>query len=91
MRGAVEGRRRRSALGGDARRLYALRVELILLTAALVLVMGLVLLPLARSWVRSSHAGGYRMTHGPDGVEEGPKVPEDDETRWHWPDAKPEP
>ena len=70
---------------------YALRVELILLTGVLLLVIGLVLLPLARSWVRSSRVGGYRTTHGPDGVEHGPKVPEDDDTRWHWPDAKPRP
>ena len=63
----------------------------ILLAGALTLVIGLVLLPLARSWARSSHAGGYRLAHGPDGVEHGPKVPEDDDITWHWPDAQPGP
>ena len=67
--------------------LYAMRVESILLAGVLLLVIVLALVVLARSWVRSSRVGGYRMTHGPDGVEDGPKVPEDDDTRWHWPDT----
>lgn len=63
---------------------YTVRMESLLFTAALVAVMLLALVLLAKGWVRSSRIGGYRATHGPDGVEAGPPVREDDDVRWDW-------
>jgi hypothetical protein len=59
-------------------------MEALLLTAALVTVMVLALIALARVWVPSSRLGGYRRTHGSDGIEQGPQSREDDDARWHW-------
>ncbi len=61
-------------------------VEMVLATGALLVLMLLALIALGRGWVRSSSIGGYRATHGADGIEEGPEVPEDDDARWNWSD-----
>ena len=71
------------------RRTYIAPVEALLATVALLIVVVLALVLLSRTWVRSSRLGGYRATHGPDGLERGPQVPEDDDARWHWGDGKP--
>ena len=62
-------------------------MEAWLTTGALLIVMVVALVLLSRAWVRSSRLGGYRATHRPDGMEQGPQVPEDDDARWHWDDG----
>ncbi len=63
-------------------------VETVLATGVLLVLMLLALTALGRGWVRSSSIGGYRANHGTDGIEEGPKVPEDDDAHWHWSDRR---
>ena len=68
-------------------RRYMSSMEALLTTGALLIVMVLALVLLSRAWVRSSRLGGYRATHRPDGMEQGPQVPEDDDAPWHWDDG----
>lgn len=65
-------------------------MEAWLTTVALLVVVVVALVILSRTWVRSSRLGGYRVTHGQDGVEQGARVPEDDDARWHWGGGSPE-
>lgn len=69
--------------------MYTTPVEALLATAALVVVVLLVLVVLSRVWVRSSRLGGYQVTHGRDGRQGEPPVPEDDDARWRWGNGKP--
>ena len=55
-----------------------------LLTASIISGMVVALIAVERAWVHSSRLGGYHVSHGPDGVERGPVVPEDDDARWDW-------
>lgn len=61
-----------------------------LATVAVILVMIVAMVLLARSWPRSSRSGGYRAGRGAghgssaDGGAE-PAPAEDDDTRWEWP------
>jgi hypothetical protein len=66
-------------------------MEGLLTTLAVLVVIGLALVLLSRTWVRSSRLGGYRATHRPDGRESDAQVPEDDDVHWNWGDDKPEP
>jgi hypothetical protein len=71
-------------------------MEALLLTLGVVLLMVGTLVLLSRTWPRSSRLGGFRAGrgagheagHGTEGGSDpGAAVPEDDDARWHWPDA----
>lgn len=59
-------------------------MEALLLTGAMLGLMVLALVLLARFWPRSSRRTGYRIS-GQDGQDpNAPTVPEDDDARWRW-------
>jgi len=59
-------------------------MEALLATVGLLFVIGLALVLLSRAWIRSSRLGGYGVSQRPDGLEPGPRVPEDDDVHWKW-------
>jgi hypothetical protein len=66
-------------------------MQALLATVGLLIGIWLALVLLSRAWVRSSRLGGYRATHRTDGLEPGPRVPEDDDVHWKWKGDKREP
>lgn len=70
-------------------------MEAILITAALLVLMGTAVVLLGRTWPRSSRLGGYRARTrgGPAGSpardqEQGLAIREDDDARWRWDDGR---
>lgn len=66
-------------------------MEAILFTAALIVLMGIALIVLGRSWPRSSRLGGYRVRPGAGSAgsaardqEQDVAIREDDDARWRW-------
>ncbi len=59
-------------------------VEAALMAVAVLVVMALALVLLARGWPHSSRRTGYRISGRDRPAGEEPPVPEDDDARWHW-------
>ena len=65
-------------------------MEALLTTGLAIGVILLALVALARAWVHSSKAGGYRASDWSDRPTPGPRPPEDD-AQWRWGDGQPRP
>jgi hypothetical protein len=59
-------------------------VEALLTAVAVLVVMALAFVLLARGWPRSSRRTGYRITGQDQSAGEAPPAPEDDDARWRW-------